>query len=203
MRLGNSENLQAGARTQTGWSAACSTTIRCERREASPGVQAWARTSRELPCPLGRLASPGNPSYAPPEDVVPAGQGSPARIRPSCSCCVQPDSEAREAEAELGLGRHIWPALMADIGGTRYVTRGETLPFPQRAPPVRESVRVGGGKCRLPAGNKRGDQRKLIILDVRTDSCVSAWRCILVAWDGFCPWSGDTDTAARQEGDCC
>ena len=118
---------------------------------------------------------PGGPTIADPE-------------RPACSYNVQPDSEAREAEAELGLGRHIWPALMADIGGTRYVTRGN-MPFPQRAPPVRESVRVGGGKCRLPAGNKRGDQRKLIILDERTDSCVSACRCILVAWDGICPWS--------------
>jgi hypothetical protein len=85
---------------------------------------------------------PGGPTIADPE-------------RPACSYNVQPDSEAREAEAELGLGRHIWPALMADIGGTRYVTRGN-MPFPQRAPPVRESVRVGGGKCRLPAGNKRG-----------------------------------------------
>ena len=85
---------------------------------------------------------PGGPTIADPE-------------RPARSYNVQPDSEAREAEAELGLGRHIWPALMADIGGTRYVTRGN-MPFPQRAPPVRESVRVGGGKCRLPAGNKRG-----------------------------------------------
>ncbi len=44
------------------------------------------------------------------------------RMRPACSYNVQPDSEAREAEAELGFGRHIWQALMADIGGTRYVT---------------------------------------------------------------------------------
>jgi len=134
---------------------------------------------------------PGGPTIADPE-------------RPACSYNVQPDSEAREAEAELGLGRHIWPALMADIGGTRYVTRGN-MPFPQRAPPVRESVRVGGGKCRLPAGNKRGDQRKLIILDVRTDRlrqlCLSmSLHSGRMGWDlsVVC----DTDTAARQEGDC-
>ncbi len=76
----------------------------------------------------------------------------------------------------------IWPDLMADIGGTvqgtRYVTRGG-MPFPQREPPVRESVRVGGGKCRCRPGIKR-PQRKLWILDVRTDSCASACRCILV-----------------------
>ena len=46
---------------------------------------------------------PGRPTIADPE-------------RLTCSYNVQPDSEAREAEAELGLGRHIWPALMADIG---------------------------------------------------------------------------------------
>ena len=46
---------------------------------------------------------PGGPTIADPE-------------RPACSYNVQPDSEAREAEAELGLGRHLWPALMADIG---------------------------------------------------------------------------------------
>ncbi len=66
----------------------------------------------------------------PSEDIVPAGQRSPNRTRPACSYNVQTDSETREAEAELELGRHIWPALMADIEGTRYVTRGE-MPFPQ------------------------------------------------------------------------
>ncbi len=59
---------------------------------------------------------PGGPRIAEPT--------TPIRIRPACSYNAQSDSEAREAEAELGLGRHVWPALMADIGGTRYVTRG-------------------------------------------------------------------------------
>ena len=80
---------------------------------------------------------PGGPTIAEPDD---------SDVRPACSYNAQPDSEAREAEAreaeaELGLG------------GMRYVTRGE-LPLPQRAPPVREPVRVGGGKFRYRSGIK-------------------------------------------------
>ena len=130
---------------------------------------------------------------------MPWVQSLPAPTHETCLCCsaksglmklacLQPDSEAREAEAELGLGRRIWPALMADIGGTRYVTRGD-MPFPnrtQRAPPARESVRVGRGNHEwpLPVGNKRGRNSER-----GSSSTSGACRCILVAWDGNCPWS--------------
>ena len=130
---------------------------------------------------------PGGPTIADPE-------------RPACSYNVQPDSEAREAEAELGLGRHIWPALMADIGGTRYVTRGN-MPFPQRAPPVRESVRVGGGKRRCRPGIKEATTKAVHPRRKDRQLCLSmSLHSGRMGWDlsVVC----DTDTAARQEGDC-
>jgi hypothetical protein len=75
-------------------------------RRNAQRVQAWARTSRELPCPLRWLVSPGNPSYTvgghrPGGPTIAEQDGSDVRL--ACSYNAQPDSEAREAE--LGLGR--------------------------------------------------------------------------------------------------
>ena len=94
------------------------------------------------------IEATGNPSHRW-RTSSPAGQrlGPPNRMtrtsaRPAAT--AQPDSEARRRrrflDSDGGLSL-MCPALMADIGGTRYVTRGE-LPLPQRATPVRESVRV-------------------------------------------------------------
>jgi hypothetical protein len=75
----------------------------------------------------------------------------------TCSRTRRPGRRRRSWDSD-GTYHLVWPALMADIGGTRNVTRSE-MPFPQRAPPVRESVRVGGGYCRGRPGIKEETAR--------------------------------------------
>jgi hypothetical protein len=93
---------------------------------------------------------------------------------------VQPDSQAR-----LGRRKGSWdsdgslPRMMAELG--------------LRRQPAAHDGGVGTptAACRAADGTRRErrNAQQQLILDGRTDGCVSACRCILDAWDGICPWS--------------